>query len=87
MDLCSSYQKGHDATMADLPIVTIFPGPGEDTFRVRTLEPDCQPQTRGWFSRWDSAVEFIRDHCQLNEPCTPDEFRDAFRQCRQGRQR
>lgn len=71
--------------MAEQPLVTIFDGPGEDTYRVRVLLPDCEPMTLGWFGDYDGAVEYIRENCRYDEPCTPDEFRQAYKQCKGGK--
>jgi hypothetical protein len=64
--------------------VTIFPGPG-DSFRVRELEPDCLAVTLGWFGDYDNAVDYIRENCDADDACSPDEFRQAYRQCRGGK--
>lgn len=69
--------------MAEQPLVTIFSGPGE-AYRVRTLEPGCEAQTQAWTSDYDQAVEFIRDNYDEEQACSPDEFRQAYKQCRQG---
>ena len=70
--------------MAEQPKVTIMPGPG-DSYRVRELAPDCLPLTLGWFGDYDNAVDYIREECDEDEPCTPDEFRAAYKQCKGGK--
>lgn len=71
--------------MAEQPLVTIFSGPGEDTYRVRVLLPDTnRTMTLHWTGNYDNAVDYIEENCWYDEPCTPDEFRAAYKQCRQG---
>lgn len=71
--------------MAEQPAkVTIMPGPG-DYHRVRELESDCEPLTLGWFGNYDNAVDYIRDNYQEEQACSPDEFRQAYKQCKGGK--
>lgn len=72
--------------MAEQPAkVTIFPGPGENTYRVRTLEPGCEAQTQKWSGDYDGAVDFIRENYDEEQACSPDEFRQAYKQCKGGK--
>lgn len=72
--------------MAEQPLVTVFPGPGEDTYRVRVLLPDCnRTMTLHWTGNYDNAVDYIEEHCPFDEPVSPDEFRAAYKQCKGGK--
>jgi hypothetical protein len=64
--------------------VTIFPGPG-DNHRVRELLPGCEAQTVKWSSDYDGAVEFLRENYDEEQAVSPDEFRQAYKQCKGGK--
>jgi hypothetical protein len=66
--------------MAERTLVSIFPGPGPDTYRVRELAPGTsQVQTLKWAGSFDAAVEYIRENYSDNEAIAPDDFRSEVR--------